>query len=95
LGGRAEAGRYALSEQVSSLYFRAAGFANPEVYEYLEAEGIKYAIRLPANRVLQGRAGVGAWVPSRRGLALPKSLRSGNFTLVKAVIRWMSVQNPA
>ena len=25
--------------------------ANPEVYGYLEGEGIKYAIRLPANRV--------------------------------------------
>jgi hypothetical protein len=34
-----------------------AGFANPEVYEYLEAEGIKYATRLPANRVLQERIG--------------------------------------
>jgi hypothetical protein len=44
--------------KVSRLYFRAdAGFANPEVYEYLEAEGIKYAIRLPANRVLQERIG--------------------------------------
>jgi hypothetical protein len=32
-------------------------FANPEVYEFLEAEGIKYAIRLPANRVLQERIG--------------------------------------
>jgi DDE family transposase len=43
---------------VSRIYFRAdAGFANPEVYEYLEAEGIKYAIRLPANRVLQERIG--------------------------------------
>ena len=42
----------------SRLYFRAdAGFANPEIYEYLEAEGIKYAIRLPANRVLQERIG--------------------------------------
>ena len=39
--------------KVSRLYFRAdAGFANPEVYGYLEDEGIKYAIRLPANRVL-------------------------------------------
>ena len=37
--------------KISRIYFRAdAGFANPEVYEYLEAEGIKYAIRLPANR---------------------------------------------
>ena len=34
--------------KVSRIYFRAdAGFANPDVYEYLEAEGIKYAIRLP------------------------------------------------
>ena len=44
--------------KVSRLYFRAdAGFANPEVYGYLEGEGIKYAIRLPANRVLQERIG--------------------------------------
>ncbi len=38
--------------KVSRIYFRAdAGFASPEVYEFLEAEQIKYAIRLPANRV--------------------------------------------
>jgi hypothetical protein len=44
--------------KVSRIYFRAdAGFANPEVYEYLEGQGIKYAIRLPANRVLQERIG--------------------------------------
>ena len=37
-------------------YFRAdAAFANPEGYEFLEAEDFKYAIRLPANRVLQDR----------------------------------------
>jgi hypothetical protein len=35
----------------------AAGFANPEVYGFLEAERIKYAIRLPANRVLRERIG--------------------------------------
>ena len=34
-----------------------AAFAMPEVYEFLEAERIKYAIRLPANRVLQDRIG--------------------------------------
>ena len=35
-------------------YFRAdAAFAMPEVYEFLEAESFRYAIRLPANRVLQ------------------------------------------
>jgi hypothetical protein len=40
------------------LYFRGdAGFAKPEVYEMLEAEGMGYAIRLPANAVLQERIG--------------------------------------
>src|SRR5476649_1199074 len=35
-------------------HFRAdAAFANPEVYEFLEAEGYGYAMRLPANDVLQ------------------------------------------
>ena len=35
-------------------YFRAdAAFAMPEVYEFLEADGFSYAIRLPANKVLQ------------------------------------------
>ena len=44
--------------KLSRIYFRAdAGFANPEVYAYLEGEGIKYAIRLPANRVLHERIG--------------------------------------
>ena len=44
--------------KVSRIYFRAdAGFANPDVYEFLDAEQIKYAIRLPANRVLQDRIG--------------------------------------
>lgn len=39
-------------------YFRAdAAFAMPEIYTFLEAEGFKYAIRLPANRVLQQRIG--------------------------------------
>ena len=47
-----------IKAKVSRIYFRAdAGFANPEVYEFLEAERIKYAIRLPANRVLQDRIG--------------------------------------
>ena len=43
---------------VKRLYFRGdAAFANPEMYEFLEAEGMGYAIRLPANRVLQDRIG--------------------------------------
>ena len=44
--------------RVKRLYFRGdAAFANPEMYEFLEAEGIGYTIRLPANRVLQERIG--------------------------------------
>src|SRR4051794_21432434 len=40
------------------LYFRGdAAFAKPEIYELLEAEGIGYAVRLPANPVLQERIG--------------------------------------
>jgi hypothetical protein len=36
------------------LYFRGdAAFASPEIYDDLEAEGILYAIRLKANKVLQ------------------------------------------
>ena len=36
------------------LYVRGdAAFASPEIYEYLEAEGMLYPIRLPANKVLQ------------------------------------------
>jgi hypothetical protein len=40
MGGRAEAGLGALSRQgFSRIYFRAdAGFANPDVYEFLETE---------------------------------------------------------
>jgi Transposase DDE domain group 1 len=57
LGGRAQAIlRY--RGRVWSIYFRAdAAFAMPGVHEYLEAEHIKYAIRLPANQVLQNRIG--------------------------------------
>lgn len=41
-------------ERGISLYFRGdAAFADPEVYEYLESEYIRYAIRLPSNSVLE------------------------------------------
>jgi hypothetical protein len=41
-------------ERAVRLYFRGdAAFASPDIYEYLEAEGMLYAIRLPANKVLQ------------------------------------------
>ena len=40
------------------LYFRGdAAFASPEIYDYLEAEGFLYAIRLKANKVLQESIG--------------------------------------
>jgi len=43
---------------VKRLYFRGdAAFANPEIYEFLEAEGMGYAIRLPANSILQSKIG--------------------------------------
>src|SRR5215472_8986590 len=55
--------------KVSRIYFRAdAAFAMPEVYEFLEAERIKYAIRLPANQVLQGRIG---YLLTRRTTSAP------------------------
>jgi len=41
-------------ERQIRLYFRGdAAFASPDIYEYLEAEGILYAIRIKANKVLQ------------------------------------------
>ncbi len=68
--------------KVLRIYFRAAaGFANPEVYEYLEAEGIKYVIRLPTNGILQERIGYlqivshGRYVAFQMAeVAIPKSL---------------------
>ena len=43
---------------VKQLYFRGdAAFANPGVYEFLEAEDMGYVIRLPGNRVLQDKIG--------------------------------------
>src|ERR671927_1782307 len=49
--------------QMKRRYFRGdAAFANPEIYEFLEAEGFKYTIRLPANSVLQASI---AWLLKR------------------------------
>ena len=45
--------RYRQQDTPALLPWRAA-FASPEVYEFLEAEDFSYAIRLPANKVLQG-----------------------------------------
>jgi Transposase DDE domain group 1 len=41
-------------ETATSIAFRGdAAFAQPNMYEYLESEGIEYAIRLPSNQILQ------------------------------------------
>jgi hypothetical protein len=38
---------------VKRFYFRGdADFATPEIYEFLEAAGMGYAIRLAANNIL-------------------------------------------
>src|SRR6266567_4767184 len=64
-------------------YFRAdAAFANPEVYEFLEAEGFKYAVRLPANQILQERI---AYLLKRPVGRLPS--RSGGTTPASAIRR--------
>jgi hypothetical protein len=79
--------------KVSRLYFRAdAGFANPEVHEYLEGEGIKYAIRLPANRVLQERSGylltrpVGRPPNEVRRCYTNFTYRAGSWTKLRRVV---------
>ena len=57
--------------------FRAdAAFASPVVYGFLEVEGYKYAIRLPANRVLQESIGH----LLKRPVGRPSSARSGGPT---------------
>jgi hypothetical protein len=43
---------------VKRQYFRGdEAFANPEIYEFLEADGMGYVIRLPANSILQSKIG--------------------------------------
>ena len=45
-------------DTVKRRYFRGdAAFANPDIYQFLEAEGMGYVIRLPANRILQEKIG--------------------------------------
>ena len=60
-------------------YFRAgAAFANPEVYEFREAEAYKYAIRLPANQILTIEDRISAqapcWSSTERGAAVLRQL---------------------
>jgi Transposase DDE domain group 1 len=58
LAGRSGAVVVRYRGTVKRCYFRGdAAFANPEIYEFLETESFGYAIRLPANRVLQDKIG--------------------------------------
>jgi len=41
------------SKKVRKYFHGDAAFAKPEIYEYLESDGFLYAIRLPANDILQ------------------------------------------
>jgi hypothetical protein len=62
-----------------------AGFASPEVYEFLEAERIKFAIRLPANQVLQSK--IGYLLPNEvRRLHANFSYQAGSWTKPRRVI---------
>jgi len=54
-------------------YFRGdAAYANPGIYEFMEAEGYKYTIWLPANAVLQERIG---WLLKRPAGRPPRDVR--------------------
>ena len=54
LEGAAGTDRGLLRKKTVRKYFRGdAAFAKPEIYQYLEKKGFLYAIRLPANQVLQ------------------------------------------
>jgi hypothetical protein len=67
-------------------YIRAdAAFASPEVYEYLEAEGFLYAIRLPSNQVLQRRISHLLTRPVGRP---PKSVRRYYFSFDYQAQSW-------
>ncbi len=58
LGRCAQASRCSPAGQgLAHLFPGGRGLREPEVYEFPEAEQIKYAIRLPANRALQDRIG--------------------------------------
>jgi hypothetical protein len=79
--------------RVKRLYFRGdAAFANPEVYEFLEAVGMGYAIRLPANRVLQDKIGyllkrpVGRPPQEVRRYYSSFSYRAGSWTKPRRVV---------
>ena len=70
--------------------FRAdAAFAKPEVYEALEERGVKYAIRIPANDILQRDIEAGISILSftftRKPMPLTLSCQS---QIARASLRW-------
>ena len=73
---------------VKRLYFRGdAAFANPEIYEFLEAKGIGYTIRLPANNVCRTGSDTCSKRPvatAARGAPLLCQLRLSGEELEKA-----------
>jgi hypothetical protein len=63
------------------IYFRAdVGFANSQVYELLETERIKYAIRLPANRICKRGSATGS-----SALSAARPTMSGNPTRASSI----------
>jgi hypothetical protein len=78
---------------VQRLYFLGdAAFANPEMYEFLEAEGAGYTIRLPTNSVLQVKIDYLPKRPIGRPQHEVRRYILGNFTrtlaMPKAVEAW-------
>jgi Transposase DDE domain group 1 len=77
--------------KVSRVYCRAdAAFAMPGVYEYLEAERIKYAIRIPNNQVLQDRIGYLLKRPVERP---PNEVRRESFAPVRKPVEFKLSQS--
>jgi hypothetical protein len=74
-------------------YFRGdAAFANRDVYEFLEAEGYGYVIRLATNPVLQGKIGhllkrpVGRPPQEARRYYSSFSYRAGSWNKLRRVV---------
>ena len=78
---------------VKRLAFRGdAAFANPEMYEFLEAEGIDYAIRLPANRSCRTgslSAQAPGWTAAARRAALLRGVSAIRRRVGTARAAWL------
>ena len=73
---------------VKRLYFRGdAAFANPEMYEFLEADGAGYTIRLPANSVLQNRIGYLLKRPVGQDASIPRKTRAAVAKMIPSAAR--------